>query len=162
MGPALGRRIRRASTSSFRSTKSFARTPQKLYPGMRLHAPTQFRLTRDAEVEIEDDGDQGLRELVREQIRQRRYEPAVRLEFGAGADPGLRQMLQDRFALTPAGRLRPARRRRLHQSVPDRRAAHPFAARSRSGRRLFRRCSAHEETIFDVIDRRRHHRPPSI
>ena len=74
---------------------------EKLYPGMRLTAPTQFRLTRDAEVEIEDDGDQGLRELVREQIRQRRFEPAVRLEFGAGADPVLRQMLEERFALTP-------------------------------------------------------------
>ena len=48
---------------------------------MRLTAPTLFRLTRDAEVEIEDDADQGLRELVREQMRQRRYEPAVRLEF---------------------------------------------------------------------------------
>ena len=54
---------------------------QKLYPGMRLTAPTLFRLTRDAEVEMNDDADQGLRELVREQVRQRRYEPAVRLEF---------------------------------------------------------------------------------
>ena len=51
----------------------------KLYPGMRLTAPTLFRLTRDAEVEMNEDADQGLRELVREQIRQRRYEPAVRL-----------------------------------------------------------------------------------
>ena len=57
---------------------------QKLYPGMQLTAPTLFRLTRDAEVEMnEEDADQGLRELVREQVRQRRYEPAVRLEFAA-------------------------------------------------------------------------------
>ncbi len=72
----------------------------KLYPGMRLTSPTLFRLTRDAEVEIEEDAHQGLRELVREQVRQRRYEPAVRLEFAPGADARLRQMLQDRFALT--------------------------------------------------------------
>ncbi len=72
----------------------------KLYPGMRLTSPTLFRLTRDAEVELEEDADRGLRELVREQIRQRRYEPSVRLEFATGAATRLRQMLQDRFALT--------------------------------------------------------------
>ena len=37
--------------------------------------------------------------MVREQIRQRRYEPAVRLEFAADADPRLRQTLQKRFGL---------------------------------------------------------------
>jgi polyphosphate kinase len=72
----------------------------KLYPGRRLTGATLFRLTRDAEVEIDVDEDQGLREQVREQIRQRRYEPAVRLEFAAQADGRLRQMLQERFALT--------------------------------------------------------------
>jgi polyphosphate kinase len=73
----------------------------KLYPGMRLLSPTLFRLTRDAEVDLEEDGDQGLRELVREQIRQRRYEPAVRLQFAPGADARLRDLLQERFALAP-------------------------------------------------------------
>lgn len=71
----------------------------KLYPGMRLTAPTLFRLTRDAEVELDEDTDQGLRELVREQIRQRRYEPAVRLEFSTAADPRIREMLRQRFGL---------------------------------------------------------------
>ncbi len=72
---------------------------QKLYPGMRLTAPTLFRLTRDAEVEMNEDADQGLRELVREQVRQRRYEPAVRLEFAVNADERMRQMLCQRFKL---------------------------------------------------------------
>jgi polyphosphate kinase len=71
----------------------------KLYPGMRLTSPTLFRLTRDAEVELEEDSGRSVRELVREQIRQRRFEPTVRLEFAAGADVRLRQMLQERFAL---------------------------------------------------------------
>ena len=71
----------------------------KVYPGMRLTAPTLFRLTRDAEVELDDDGDQGLRELVREQIRQRRYEPVVRLEFSRAANPRMKAMLQQRFGL---------------------------------------------------------------
>jgi polyphosphate kinase len=43
-----------------------------LYAGMELSDPTLFRITRDAEVELDEDTDQGLRELVREQIRQPR------------------------------------------------------------------------------------------
>jgi polyphosphate kinase len=71
----------------------------KLYPGMRLTAPTLFRLTRDAEVDVNEDADQDLRELVREQIRQRRYEPAVRLEFAVHTDPRVRRTLCQRFKL---------------------------------------------------------------
>jgi polyphosphate kinase len=71
-----------------------------LYPGMRLSEPTLFRLTRDADVELDDDGEQSLRELVREQVRQRRYEPAVRLEFAAHANSRFRSLLADRFGLS--------------------------------------------------------------
>lgn len=72
---------------------------QALYAGMTLSGATLFRITRDAEVELDDDGDQGLRELVREQIRQRRYEPAVRLEISSGGSAHIRQLLQQRFNL---------------------------------------------------------------
>jgi polyphosphate kinase len=48
---------------------------------------------------MDEDADQGLRELVQEQIRQRRYEPAVRLEFSAHGHPRIQQMLRQRFAL---------------------------------------------------------------
>src|SRR5215475_13294249 len=73
----------------------------KLYGGMELTATTLMRLTRDAEVEIDDDSDAILSEVVKEQIRQRRYEPVVRLEFAPGADPALREMLRTRFNLFP-------------------------------------------------------------
>ena len=74
----------------------------KLYHGMRPTSSTLFRLTRDAEVQIdEEEKDRGVRELVREQIRQRRFEPAVRLEFAEHADPRVQSMLQDRFGLLP-------------------------------------------------------------
>lgn len=73
----------------------------KLYAGMTLGPATAFRLTRDAEVELDDDPTTGLRELVREQVRQRRYEPVVRLEFGPGADPEIKEMLRLRFELAP-------------------------------------------------------------
>ncbi len=73
----------------------------KLYGGMKLTGTTLFRLTRDAEIEIEDEPDEALRDVVRERIRQRRYEPVVRLEFAPGADSSIREMLRQRFELSP-------------------------------------------------------------
>ncbi len=73
----------------------------KLYSGMECGPTTLVRLTRDAEVELDDELPGTLPELVREQVRQRRYEPVVRLEFGPGADPKVRQMLCERFHLLP-------------------------------------------------------------
>ena len=73
----------------------------KLYAGMQLTGTTLFRLTRDAEVEMEDDSDEAPEDVVREQIRLRRYEPVVRLEFAPDADPAIREMLRQRFELSP-------------------------------------------------------------
>jgi polyphosphate kinase len=73
----------------------------KLYTGMKLTGTTLFRLTRDAEFEIDDDSEEALEDIVREQVRQRRYEPVVRLDFAPGADPSIREMLRHRFQLSP-------------------------------------------------------------
>jgi len=72
----------------------------KLYGGMALTGATLVRLTRDAEVELDDDPDAELRKTVEEQVRLRRYEPVVRLEFGPGADAAIREMLRERFQLS--------------------------------------------------------------
>ena len=72
----------------------------KLYGGMIISGISLLRITRDAEVEMDDDPVAELRELVREQIRQRRYEPIVRLEFGPGADLAIKQILRERFQLS--------------------------------------------------------------
>jgi polyphosphate kinase len=74
----------------------------KLYSGMTLTGATLMRLTRDAEVDLDDDPTAELRETVEEQVRQRRYEPVVRLEFGPGADPAIKEMLRERFQLSPS------------------------------------------------------------
>ena len=72
----------------------------RLYGGMELGRVTLFRLTRDAEVELDPEWDEApLPELVQEQVRQRRYEPVVRLEFASGADPAIRETLCQRFQL---------------------------------------------------------------
>jgi polyphosphate kinase len=74
----------------------------KLYGGMRLTGTTLFRVTRDAEFEIDDESDATLEEMVREQVRLRRYEPVLRLEFAPGSDPSIREMLRKRFGLSAA------------------------------------------------------------
>ena len=73
----------------------------KLYQGMEISATTTVRLTRDAEVELDRNSKGALPDLVMEQVRQRRYEPVVRLEFGPGADRAICEMLRDRFQLLP-------------------------------------------------------------
>ncbi len=73
----------------------------KLYSGMAVSGMTLVRITRDAEVDLDEDSSSEIRALVREQVRQRRYEPVVRLEFGPEADPEIREMLRQRFKLTP-------------------------------------------------------------
>lgn len=74
----------------------------KLYGGMTVSGLTLVRITRDAEVDLGEGSAAEIRALVREQIRQRRYEPVVRLEFGPSADPEIREMLRERFELSAA------------------------------------------------------------
>jgi polyphosphate kinase len=74
----------------------------KLYSGMKVSGMTLVRITRDAQVDLGEDAPAEVRALVKEQIRLRRYEPVVRLEFGKGADPAIREMLRERFELAPA------------------------------------------------------------
>jgi polyphosphate kinase len=71
----------------------------KLYSGMEIRDVTLVRLTRDAEVDIDDDSSADFRAQVKEQIRQRRYEPVVRLEFGPGAHPEIKEKLRERLDL---------------------------------------------------------------
>jgi polyphosphate kinase len=75
---------------------------QKLYSGMTLAGSTLFRVTRDAEVELHEEKLEDLQDAVKEQVRLRRYEPIIRLEFGPGSDPSIREMLRDRFELSEA------------------------------------------------------------
>lgn len=63
---------------------------------------TLVRITRDTEVELGESSDAEARLQVQEQIRLRRFEPVVRLEFGPGLDKGIRDMLRERFELTSA------------------------------------------------------------
>jgi len=71
----------------------------KLFPGVRIEHATLFRVSRNADIAIEEDTEDSIRELIEEQIRQRRFQPVVRLEFGPAPRPEIRDGLMDRFQL---------------------------------------------------------------
>jgi polyphosphate kinase len=77
-----------------------AANAQRLFPGMVVTSASQFRVTRDAEVELEDGNGESKRALVERELRQRRFEPVVRLEVQPHADPAMVKELVQRFALT--------------------------------------------------------------
>jgi len=52
----------------------------RLFPGMRIVDHYDFRVTRNNDLEVDDDGAEDLLEALEETIRKRRFSPAVRLE----------------------------------------------------------------------------------
>ena len=71
----------------------------ELFPGLEIVDATPFRVTRDAEVEPDDEPADNLREMVEEEIRQRKFEPVVRLELQRNPDPWVRDLLMQKFEL---------------------------------------------------------------
>jgi polyphosphate kinase len=72
---------------------------KKLFPGMVIVDATLFRILRNAEVDLDEEENESVREAVTEALRQRRFEPVVRVDFAPDANPALRQALIDRLEL---------------------------------------------------------------
>ncbi len=74
----------------------------QLFPGMQVVEVMPFRITRSVVLELEDDDEppEDLAEMVEEEVRQRRFERAVRLEYGPGASPSQIQLLLRKLNLT--------------------------------------------------------------
>jgi len=71
----------------------------KMFPGVVIEDATLFRVSRNADIAIEEDSDNSIKELIEEQVRQRRFQPVVRLEFGESPRAEIRDGLMDRFEL---------------------------------------------------------------
>jgi polyphosphate kinase len=71
-----------------------ARHLDALFPGMQIISHDLFRVTRDADFEVNDEADD-LLQAVEDELRRRRFGEVVRLEVGAGMDPALRSRLID-------------------------------------------------------------------
>jgi polyphosphate kinase len=65
---------------------------EALFPGMEIVAHSVFRVTRDADLEVADDGDD-LLAAVEDELRRRRFGEVVRLELEAGMHSGMREQL---------------------------------------------------------------------
>lgn len=71
-----------------------------LFPGHRIVGRAQFRVTRDASFEVEEEGADGdLLNEMEEELRNRHRGRAVRLEVLHGADADLQQWLQEAMDL---------------------------------------------------------------
>jgi polyphosphate kinase len=64
-----------------------------LYPGLRVEAPWVFRVTRSAELHLDQERVEDVLHAVEEQVRKRRFRPVVRLEVEAGTPEELRHAI---------------------------------------------------------------------
>jgi polyphosphate kinase len=74
----------------------------QLFAGMRVLDTMAFRVTRDAEVEWDDEDIDDLRDLVEQELRHRRFAQAVRLEHGPDPNHWMLQFLMQELKLTVA------------------------------------------------------------
>ena len=70
-----------------------------LFPGLEIIDSTLFRITRNAEIESDEDVDD-IREMVEEELRQRRFEPVVRLQLEQNPNQWVKGILTRQFELT--------------------------------------------------------------
>jgi polyphosphate kinase len=70
-----------------------------LFPGMRIIECQPFRITRDADIEIEEDEAADLLKYVEQQVRNRRFGFGVRLEVSAGMSPHMVKLLRNSLEL---------------------------------------------------------------
>jgi polyphosphate kinase len=78
-----------------------ARNLSSLFPGMEVLRHAYFRVARDADFTVSDEGDD-LLQAVEEELRQRRFGEVVRLEVSADMDEDLRDFLIDQLGIEEA------------------------------------------------------------
>jgi polyphosphate kinase len=72
-----------------------------LFPGQTIAGTVVFRVTRDAELELDDEGGRAYVEILRAELRGRRRSEVVRLELQADAMPELSALLVERIGVRP-------------------------------------------------------------
>src|SRR5262249_29556786 len=68
-----------------------------LFPGQTIQESALIRLTRDAELELDDEGGRTQLELVERELRRRRKSDVIRLEADAGISEELLALLRERL-----------------------------------------------------------------
>ncbi len=74
----------------------------ELFQGRRVEAFSQFRLTRDSELAVDDEDVKNLRQALRTGLTTRHFGQAIRLEVVKSCPPELSDFLLRQFGLPPA------------------------------------------------------------
>ena len=74
----------------------------ELFQGMEIVEHHVFRVTRNADMEVEEDRDEDLLQALERELARRRFGSAVRLEIGDGTTPRMERILQRELEVEPA------------------------------------------------------------
>ncbi|WP_309229846.1 MULTISPECIES: RNA degradosome polyphosphate kinase [unclassified Blastococcus] len=74
----------------------------QLFPGLDVLDHHFFRVTRNADVEVEEDRDEDLLQALERELARRRFGPAVRLEVAEPMDPRILEVLVSELEVSPA------------------------------------------------------------
>ena len=74
----------------------------ELFPGREVEVFSQFRVTRDSDLEVDEDDVKNLRQALRSGLTTRHFGQALRLEVVSTCPPELYEFLLQQFALPPA------------------------------------------------------------
>ena len=72
---------------------------QDLFPGRQMTGFSQFRVTRDSDLTVDEEEAHNLRQAMRMELTQRHFGNAVRLEVRQTCPAPLQQLLRDQFQL---------------------------------------------------------------
>jgi polyphosphate kinase len=75
---------------------------EELFPGRVVEAFSQFRVTRDSDLDVDEDDVTNLRQALRSELSTRHFGQAVRLEVVASCPPVLSDFLRSQFSLPEA------------------------------------------------------------
>lgn len=71
-----------------------------LFPGMEVVEHFTFRVTRNEDVEVEEDDAENLLKAMEKELLRRRFGPAVRLEIDEDLSPAIRELLVRELGIT--------------------------------------------------------------
>ncbi len=100
--PLLPRFIKVSEETAFTPVEDvIAAHLAQLFPGMEVVEHHAFRVTRNADLDFEDDGAEDLLQALEEGLRKQRFSPAVRLEIETSMPPHVLDLLRRELQIEP-------------------------------------------------------------
>lgn len=73
---------------------------ESLFPGMIIKEARSFRVTRNEDIDVEEDDAENLLNAIEKELLRRRFGPPIRLEISDETSPFLSQLLADQLGVT--------------------------------------------------------------